>query len=290
MAEKYYRFFEVLNSGVISKIESPNEAAEEAKWILKEEYFYPCSSYSYSDFFMVNKAGEKISVCIADSELGEILVRGTAASYILSIELKDQIGNSSKYRLYDDIRYGYGPISGPKAFSPQYLEWDNSNPATEIAYYLNELEELGLKRFDELFKMAAELREFKRKYARLKRDHDLIQEASWHVETLEIREGTKTLTPYAIEPYNYLKKLVLPTSIELIDEFALYNYNLEEIYCKAQTPPVMNWLAFGENRPYPELTIYVPEGTAEEYAKAWGFNRKPRKEYTFIECDFGEEK
>jgi hypothetical protein len=37
MAEKHYRFFEILNSGAISKIKSPNEATAEAKWILKEE-------------------------------------------------------------------------------------------------------------------------------------------------------------------------------------------------------------------------------------------------------------
>lgn len=283
MSDKNNRFFQVFDVNTIREIASPEAASEDAKWIIKQEYFYPCGSYSYSDFFIVDRTGENISISIADAEVGEILVRGTAASYILSIEVKDQEGNSSKYRLYDDIRYGYGPIAGPKAFSPQYMEWDNANPVSEIAYYLNELEELGLKRFDELFKVTAELREFKRKYARLKRDSDLAQEASWHVETLELREGTKTLTPYAIEPYNYLKKLILPSTLELIDEFSLYSYNLEEIYCKAQNAPVMNWLAFGENRPYPQLKIYVPKGTTEEYAKAWGFNGKPKEEFTFIE-------
>lgn len=283
MSEKKNRFFQVLDVDTITEITSPEAASEDAKWIIKQEYFYPCGSYSYSDFFLVDKAGDNILVKIADAEIGEILVRGTAASYILSIELKDKEGNSSKYRLYDDIRYGYGPIAGPKAFTPQFMEWDNSNPISEIVYYLYELEELGLKRFDELFIMAAELREFKRKYARLKRDQDLAQEASWHIESLELREGTKTLPPYAIEPYNYLKKLFLPSSMELIDEFSLYNYNLKEIYCKAHIPPRMNWLAFGENRPYPELTIYVPKGTADEYAKAWGFNGKPKQEFTFIE-------
>lgn len=283
MSDKSNRFYQVFDVNTIREIASPEAASDDAKWIIKQEYFYPCGSYSYSDFFIVDRTGENISMSIADAEIGEILVRGTAASYILSIELKDQEGNSSKYRLYDDIRYGYGPIAGPKAFTPQYMEWDNSNPVSEIAYYLNELEELGLKRFDELFKVTAELREFKRKYARLKRDNDLAQEASWHVETLELREGTKTLTPYAIEPYNYLKKLVFPSTMELIDEFSLYSYNLEEIYCKAQIPPVMNWLAFGENRAYPHLKIYVPKGTSEEYAKAWGFNGKPKEEFTFIE-------
>ena len=50
----------------------------------------------------------------------------------------------------------------------------------------------------------------------------------------------------------------------------------------------MKWFVFGENRAYPKLTIYVPEGTAEEYAKAWGFNGKPNKEFTFVEYHFGE--
>jgi hypothetical protein len=45
----------------------------------------------------------------------------------------------------------------------------------------------------------------------------------------------------------------------------------------------MKWFVFGENMPYPKLTIYVPVGTAEEYAKAWGFNGKPKEEFTFIE-------
>ena len=283
MSDKSNRFFQVFDVDTIREIASPEAASEEAKWIIRQEYFYPCGSYSYSDFYLVDNTGEKISVKIADSEIGEILVRGTAASYILSFELKDQDGNSSKYRLYDDIRYGYGPITGPKAFSPQYMEWDNSNPVAEIVYYLYELGELGFKRFDELFKISAELRELKRKYARLKRDNDLAQEASWHVDTLELREGTKTLTPYAIEPYNYLKVLVLPSTMELIDEFSLYSYNLEEVYCKSIIPPVMNWLAFGENRPYPTLKIYVPKGTSETYAKAWGFNGKPNECFTFIE-------
>jgi hypothetical protein len=283
MHEVSNRFFQVFDVNTIREIETPAAASEEARWIIKQEYFYPCGSYSYSDFFLINRSGEKVAACLADAEIGEILVRGTAASYILSIELKDKSGSSFKYRLYDDIRYGYGPIIGPKAFSPHYMEWDHSNPVLEIVYYLYELEELGLKRFDELFTQAAELRECKRKYTRLKRDHDLAQDVSWHVESIELREGTKKLTPYAIEPYTHLKTLILPSSVEVIEEFSLCSSNLKEIHCKALVPPVMKFFAFGENRAYPELRIYVPKGTAEEYAKSWGFNGKPIKEFTFIE-------
>lgn len=283
MSDKSYRYFQVFDKNTIREIEAPAAASDGTRWIIKQEYFYPCGSYTYSDFFFVDREGEHISVAVADAEIGEILVRGTAASYILSIELKDVSGSSLKYRLYDDIRYGYGPVIGPKAFSPQYMEWDHSNPISEIVYYLYELEELGLKRFDELFTMAAELRECKRKYTRLKRDHDLAQDVSWHVESIELREGTKSLTPYAIEPYTYLKTLILPSSVEVIEEFSLCSSNLKEIHCKALVPPVMKFFAFGENRAYPELRIYVPKGTAEEYAKSWGFNGKPIKEFTFIE-------
>jgi hypothetical protein len=39
---------------------------------------------------------------------------------------------------------------------------------------------------------------------------------------------------------------VLPSSIEKLDEFSLYSNNLEEIYCKAQIPPVLNFFCLWE--------------------------------------------
>jgi hypothetical protein len=138
MSDKSYRYFQVFDKNTIREIEAPAAASDGTRWIIKQEYFYPCGSYTYSDFFFVDRVGEHISIAVADAEIGEILVRGTAASYILSIELKDVSGSSLKYRLYDDIRYGYGPVIGPKAFSPQYMEWDHSNPISEIVYYLYE--------------------------------------------------------------------------------------------------------------------------------------------------------
>lgn len=283
MAEKHYRFFEVLNSGTATKIASPQVASADAKWIIKEEFYYPCSSYSYSDFSFVDQSGESISMQISDAMIGSISVRGIAEDYQLCFELKGIDGTSHIYRLHDDIRYNYPPLIGPKAFRPRYMDWDSQNPINEVAYYMTELEKIGLEVFDEEFMMIAEIRELTGKYNLLKRNHDIATAAANAIDTIEIKEGTETLEPYTVDTFPSLKKLVLPSSMKELQEYSLYSFSLKEIYCKAAKPPVMKWFVFGENRPYPELKIYVPKGTTDEYAKAWGFNGKPKQEFTFIE-------
>ena len=283
MAEKYYRFFEVLNTGAVTKVASPELASADAEWIIKEEYWFPCSSYSHSEFSFVDKEGENIPVLISDVEIGRLFVAGTAEDYQLCLEFKDTAGGSRTYRLHDDIRYNYLPFIGPKTFTPKYTDWDRDNPVNEIVFYLRELKTLGLEVFNEEFQMIAEIRELTSKYNLLKRNHDIASNAARVIETIEIKEGIETLEPYAVEAFSSLKKLVLPATMTELQEYSLYSFSLKEIYCKAQVPPKMKWFVFGENMPYPKLTIYVPVGTAEEYAKAWGFNGKPKEEFTFIE-------
>ena len=70
MAEKYYRFYEVLNSGTVTKIASAGEASKDAKWIIKEEYYFPCSSYSHNDFSFIDKNGECVCMQISDTMIG----------------------------------------------------------------------------------------------------------------------------------------------------------------------------------------------------------------------------
>lgn len=289
MGNKYYRFFEVLNSGAITKIKSPKDATAAAKWIIKEEYFYPCGSYSYSKFFFIDSDGKCVTMKIADAIVNRMFVTGSAEDYQLCIELIDHKGTSNTYRLHDDIRYNYLPFIGPKAFASKYMDWDRNRPEEELVHYLTELEKLGLEVFDEEFKMIAEIRDVTAKYNRLKRDSEIASAAARMIDTIVIEEGVKSLEPYTVDTFPCLKKLVLPMSMKELQEYSLYTYSLTEIYSKAMTPPVMKGFVFGENRPYPKLKIYVPKGTAEAYAKAWGFNGKPRDEYTFIEYEFKEE-
>lgn len=288
MAGKHYNYFEVLNQDTIRSISSPECASKDAKWIFKEEYIYACNSYTHSEFFFINNEGQNIPVSVSDAVVGNMSVRGSAEDYQLYFELIDNTGEAHVYRLHNDIRYNYLPFIGPKAFTPKYMEWDRANPVNELAYYLYELERLGLEVFDEKFTLEAKLRVATRSYNRLRRDSDIVSEAARAIDSIEIKEGIETLTPYAIEAFSSLKKLVLPSSLNELQEYSLYSYSLKEIYCKSSVPPVMKWFVFGENRAYPKLTIYVPEGTAEEYAKAWGFNGKPNKEFTFVEYQFGE--
>lgn len=283
MAEKYYRFYEVLNSGTVTKIASAGEASKDAKWIIKEEYYFPCSSYSHNDFSFIDKNGECVCMQISDTMISKMYVRGVAEDYQLCMEFSDSTGELHTYRLHDDIRYNYPPFIGPKAFSPKYMDWDSQNPVNEIVYYLTELEKLGSETFDEEFEMVAEIRDLTGKYNLLRRNYDIAANAARVIETIEIKEGIETLEPYALEAFSSLKKLVLPATMTELQEYSLYSFSLKEIYCKAQVPPKMKWFVFGENMPYPKLTIYVPVGTAEEYAKAWGFNGKPKDEFTFIE-------
>ena len=283
MAEKYYRFYEVLNSGTVTKIASAGEASKDAKWIIKEEYYFPCSSYSHNDFSFIDKNGECVCMQISDTMIGKMYVRGVAEDYQLCMEFSDSTGELHTYRLHNDIRYNYPPFIGPKAFSPKYMDWDSQNPVNEIVYYLTELEKLGSETFDEEFEMVAEIRDLTGKYNLLRRNYDIAANAARVIETIEIKEGIETLEPYALEAFSSLKKLVLPATMTELQEYSLYSFSLKEIYCKAQVPPKMKWFVFGENMPYPKLTIYVPVGTAEEYAKAWGFNGKPKDEFTFIE-------
>lgn len=283
MAEKYYRFFELQSSRLLAKIVSPEVASSDAKWIIKEEYWFPCGSYSYSEFSFINKEGENIPMELSNVEIVRLFTCGTAEDYQLCLEFKDRTGESRTYRLHNDIRYNYPPFIGPKAFTPKYTDWDRENPVNEIVYYLEELERLGLETFDEEFEMIAEIRELTSKYNLLKRNHEIASNAARVIDTIEIKEGTETLEPYAIEAFTSLRKLVLPETLKELQEYSFYSFSLKEIYCKAQVPPKMKWFVFGENMPYPKLTIYVPKGTAEEYAKAWGFNGKPKEEFTFIE-------
>ena len=245
MANKYHRFFEVLNSGKATKIASPKVASSDAKWIIKEEYRYPCSSYSHSEFFFIDKDENTLAIQLADVEVGKMSVRGIAEDYQLCLEFIDYAGECHTYRLHDDIRYNYPPFIGPKAFTPKYMEWDCQNPVNDLISCLTEMEIHGLESFDKQFKMAAELRELTSQHNRLKRDTEIVSSAAIVVDTIEISEGVEVLRPYAIDAFSFLKKLVLPASMTELEEYSLYTCSLNELYCKAVTPPKMNWFAFG---------------------------------------------
>lgn len=61
-----------------------------------------------------------------------------------------------------------------------------------------------------------------------------------------------------------VSRIVLPSTITSIGSFALYNYEVSEVYCNAVTPPALS----GANSISDLTSVYVPVGTKPSYRNA----------------------
>ena len=279
-------YYEIKSSESIVKINSANNASYDARWIVKEQSLPRCASYSYYNFYFVDCNDEEICVEWPGATLNKVYITGCAEDYVLRIEIIEDDGTLHTYSLHNDIRYNIGPLTGPRAFQPKYTEWERSNPLKSVTRCFELIETLGFESFDIIFKQQEKIRELERNCERLNLGYDLMYYGLSSVELLEFPEGITSIKPYAFENLHRLKTLILPSSLEEIEEYSLYSYNLENIYIKSPVPPKFNWFAFGENRTIPELLIYVPKGTLEAYQKAWSFGGRPTKQFNFIEYDY----
>ena len=86
------------------------------------------------------------------------------------------------------------------------------------------------------------------------------------IDKINIPEGVHTIGDFALNGCG-LKSITLPSTLEYIGLNACdYNFNLEEVCCKATTPPVTNssfYLSINDNS-----ILYVPYGTKDKYASA----------------------
>lgn len=78
-----------------------------------------------------------------------------------------------------------------------------------------------------------------------------------------IPEGVKRIGEYTFSGNNFAT-IILPESIKYIGDFAFYSETLKEIYCKAKTPPTLNFGPFPYQRSY-----YVPASDDDSIINAY---------------------
>ncbi len=281
MVDKYY---EIRNSDNILNISSPSEASSNARYIVRESIQSVCNSYSYSKFHFIDNEGNEISIEFNDAKVNKVYINGTAGDYVLNIEIVE-CGEVHKYSYHDDIRYNILPLCGPKAFKPQFMEWDRYNPLITVMNCLDRIKQFGVEAFDVIFALESECRMLKTKYERLEVDNDLIKSGLKDVEQLELAEGTTQLKPYGFCDLYKLHTIILPSTLEEIMAYSLCHCSVKTIYCKSIEPPKFDFFAFGEGASISELTIYIPINTLESYKNAW---KKYDKQFHFVEFDYDD--
>lgn len=278
-------YYQILECGDILKINSAREALANAKYIVREERTYPCQSYAYSKFIFVDGSDNERNVKWGNVELAAAYITGTAANLQLVMEIVDYNGVEHKYSLHNDIRYNIVPLTGPHAFRNTY-EWDMDNPLISILECLDVISTRGFNSFDIEFRLQEKLRFVEKSQKSLKLNYGLMCTGLAGVESLEYKEGVESIEPYAFENLGNLISITLPSTIKELKSYALYNYCLQKVYCKAVVPPKLEPFLFGENRTIPRLTVYIPKGTLEAYKKIWGYTFGLGKNTEFIETEF----
>ncbi len=276
------KYFEVSEDGQVTPISSPEEASPEAKWVIKEKYFRPMASLPRFYAF-VNNEGAYQKVSISGVRVESMLMDERNGYYTLSFRLVDAEGNSREYILYNEI-----VVRESQPSLQVDMEWDMQNPVAELAKRFLELERIGLELFTEKYCLENKLHKLKRRYNRLDRVMSIMSARAANVDAVEIKEGVEILGLHAISDFPSLRKLVLPSSVTELRYHSLCSDTLREIYFKSTVPPKKHIRAFGDSMSFPELTIYVPKGTLEEYFRAWGFCLCVPKSLTFVEYDVNE--
>lgn len=282
---KEVHYYQILEHGDIQEINSAHEALPEAKYIIREERTHPCQSYSHSKFIFVDSKDNERNVKWDYIKLTAVYITGVAADLQLVLEISDDKGNAYKYSLHNDIRYNITPLLGPHAFKQTY-EWDISNPLKSILECLNIINDRGFNSFDIEFRLKEELRKVEKAKKSIELYHNLMCTGLAGVEKLEYKEGVESIEPYAFENLYNLTTIILPSTIKELKSYALYNFHLQKVYCKAVSPPKLGSFLFGENRSLPHLTVYIPKGTIDAYKKAWGHLFGFGQNTEFIETEF----
>lgn len=95
------------------------------------------------------------------------------------------------------------------------------------------------------------------------------------VTTLSFSYGITTIDNYAVQGCESLKTVVLPGSLNHIRAGMIYQCpNLKAIYSKAHEAPLLvdygvSKYLIGWNEKYDNITLYVPKGSRDSYAKTW---------------------
>ena len=90
-----------------------------------------------------------------------------------------------------------------------------------------------------------------------------------NITEITIPEGVETIGAYAFLSDTKLKKVVLPSTMKLIDDGAFYNTTaLTEIHIKATTPPVLTFSINFDQSAYDNAKLYVPQGCKSKYQNA----------------------
>lgn len=281
--EVYY--YQILECGDILKINSAHEALANAKYIVREERSHPCRSYAHSKFIFVDSSDNERNVKWGNVELAAADITGSAADLQLVMVIVDDNGVEHEYSLHNDIRYNIAPLMGPHAFRNTY-EWDMDNPLKSILECLDVISIRGFNSFDIEFRLKKELRIVEKSLKSTKLYYELMCTGLAGVESLEYKEGVESIEPYAFENLYNLISITLPSTIKELKSYALYNFRLQKVYCKAVVPPKLGAFLFGENRLIPNLTVYIPKGTLEAYKNTWGYPFGFGKNTEFIEIEF----
>lgn len=87
-----------------------------------------------------------------------------------------------------------------------------------------------------------------------------------------IPEGVTAIGDYSFENCSHLTTITLPTTMESIGYAAFYDCTaLTDVICRSDTPPACIGGYFFSAETYTAATLHVPEGAAEAYATADGW-------------------
>lgn len=90
-----------------------------------------------------------------------------------------------------------------------------------------------------------------------------------NITEITIPEGVETIGAYAFTSDTKLKKVVLPSTMKLIEDGAFFNTTaLTEIHIKATTPPVLTFSINFDQSAYNNAKLYVPNGCKSKYQNA----------------------
>lgn len=267
-------YFEVYDDGTMVGIIKPQLASPLARYIVREECDHICNSYDYIHLYFVDKAGNDINLKVGDAELKEIYTHGHADDLVLTLCFLDKENYSHSYSLHADIRYNIWYLIPPKQFEPKFSEWEKINPFKSIIKIFEAIDKYGVSAFDSLYKLHSELREVELLYKKTRLNEQLMSRSIKDIKYLEYKEGVEKLPSFALENFDSLVTLVLPDSIKEIESAALYSRSLTNIYFNSIIPPKFSPNSFDSSygiltqRPYHNISLFVPRGALEAYRKA----------------------
>lgn len=245
------------------------ESDKSVLFYVKEKRNQSFSYGHHSDYSVINSYGNPATYIYGENKLlRRFATSGTAAEFILTLELQNLSGDSRLIKLVTDARFNLSYNCY------QYREWDNYNIFASIISYLYEVEKYGEEGYNLITHLRKECWDKNRDFSNLKQENNILTQ---QVEILKnstkeaVIPGDITFIEESCFAYSKsIEKVVLHENITYICDYAFkLSSNLKEVYCKATTPPFIGFDAFFKIAQ--DAKIYVPMQSVEAYKNNTGW-------------------